>query len=671
MHRVFLATSLSLLSIGVGCGDDDNGDEMMPDAGAPDMALSDAGDGGPNNGGDAGTDAGPTGEPFELTILHVNDHHSHLQPGSFDYDVSGLELQAEANPAGDPLTEVEVTYGGMPFFASLIEERTEANENVLKLHAGDAITGTLYYSLFAGRADAEVMNQICFDAFTLGNHEFDDGDQALANFLADLGSGSCGTEVLAANLEPGPSSPLQGSGIEPFTVVDFGTQSVGIIGINIAQKTLVSSNPDPGTDLLDETMTAQDNIDTLTGMGIDKIVLLTHYGYDNDVELAEALSGVDIVVGGDSHTLLGGSNLTDLGFNVGGEYPTVVQNADGDTACVVQAWQYTRFLGELRVSFDENGTVQDCMGNPVTPIDTEVFAYTFETAPDDEEDRVLEAADAQIVASALIDLPEVVTGSASQQMESLIAGFDDEVSVLEQTVISTAAEDLCLERFPGEGRSSAPCTRADTFLRGSDISNLVAKGFLMVTPTADIAIQNGGGVRTDVFEGPYTIADAFTLLPFSNTLVTLDLSGEQVVTVLEDALSNHIDDGGSTGSYPYASGLRYDVDASMPAGMRVSNVEVNTRLAGDWAPIEPTETYTVVTNDFIASGRDGYDTFGEVFDTGNFVDTFTEYAQGWIDFNEMVGTLERLPDEEYSTQSYINRMGCPHIPGNETVCVDY
>eukprot|EP00521_Asterionellopsis_glacialis_P018297 CAMPEP_0195304354 /NCGR_PEP_ID=MMETSP0707-20130614/34289_1 /TAXON_ID=33640 /ORGANISM="Asterionellopsis glacialis, Strain CCMP134" /LENGTH=206 /DNA_ID=CAMNT_0040368133 /DNA_START=104 /DNA_END=720 /DNA_ORIENTATION=+ len=145
----------------------------------------------------------------KVTILHLNDHHSHLEEDSFDVE----ELaHLPAGSIGDA-EEVEVFYGGFPRLVSLFKElQSEAEtmgHDVIKLHAGDALVGTLWYTLFEGKADADLMNMICFDAFALGNHEFDHGDAKLANFITGLQSStSCpDTPVLAANVVPGSDSP--------------------------------------------------------------------------------------------------------------------------------------------------------------------------------------------------------------------------------------------------------------------------------------------------------------------------------------------------------------------------------------------------------------------------------------------------------------------------------
>ncbi|MEC8443487.1 MAG: 5'-nucleotidase C-terminal domain-containing protein [Pseudomonadota bacterium] len=608
---------------------------------------------------------------MSLSILHMNDHHSHIAADDFGFDVSELGLEAtvevieEAEEEGGedtvrmvPLSEVDVTYGGFPMMVSLFNSLQMQSDNVLKLHSGDAITGTLYYSLFKGRADADMMNQICFDAFALGNHEFDDGDTGLANFLDSLNSSACVTPTLAANVNPAENSAIAEGYIEPYTIVEREGQKIGIIGIDIAGKTKNSSSPDDGTTFSDETTTAQQYIDELTGMGVNKIILMTHYQYANDLELAAALNGVDVIVGGDSHTLLGDETFVELGFNTQGEYPTVVTDAGGKTVCVVQAWEYAHLMGKLDVDFDADGNVTACAGQPYMPIST-----TYEYEYNDAETRTLTGADVTRVTTALTKEDEIVAIRPDATTQAILDVYNEDVEVLKQTVIGTNAENLCLERIPGQGRSTI-CDVSATYENGSDISNVVAKAFLMVTPTADIAIQNGGGVRVDLAAGDVTIADAFTLLPFSNTLVILDMTGQQIIDVLEDALANFLDNGGSSGSYPYASGLRYDIDASQTKGSRVSNVEINAQVSGSWSAIDVAATYRVVTNDFIASGQDGYTTFSVPFDAGNYEDTYTEYAQGFIDYVEALTEdgqqVQKLPIEEYSTQLFIDADGCNH-----------
>ena len=239
--------------------------------------------------------------------------------------------------------------------------------------------------------------------------------------------------------------------------------------------------------------------------------------------------------------------------------------------------------------------------------------------------------------------------------EAILQGYAAQTAVLSEAVIGSAAEVLCLERIPGQGRSSL-CDVSDTASRGSDIGNIVALAFRSQSLTSDIALQNGGGVRIDIPAGPVTIGDAYTLLPFSNTLLEVDMTGQQVIDTLEDALDFALNPQGSTGAYHYASGLRWNIDASASKGARFSNVEVKLKGESECSAIDPVRVYKVVTNDFIATGQDGYVTLGEVSDELK-VNTFLDYAQSLVDYVTDVGTLTRLPVEDYSTQSYITAEG--------------
>ncbi|WP_434362813.1 NAD nucleotidase [Parasalinivibrio latis] len=584
-------------------------------------------------------------QPITVKIAHINDHHSHLEADT------GADLTLDGQAT-------RVQMGGFPRVVRKIKE-IEANHDykVLKLHAGDAITGDLYYTLFKGEADAALMNEVCFDAFALGNHEFDGGDAGLREFLDYLESGNCNTKVLAANVHPEVGvSPLTPNGkwdsFRPYTVKRVKGQRIGIIGIDIAKKTKNSSNPDATTEFLDETKTAQRYINKLKKKGINKIVLLTHYQYGNDLELAKNLSGVDVIIGGDSHTLLG--DFDSVGLNSRGDYPTMVKDKKGKNVCVAQAWQYSAVVGELDVDFDWFGDVTKCEGTPHLLVGD---SFKRRDATGTRVELTGTDRDAVYANIAANDNLSIVTPDASAQ--TLLDTYTQRIETETQKVIGTASINLCLERVPGQG-NSALCAAADTQSNGSDISNIVAKAFLMQSLEADIAIQNAGGVREDVPAGDITIATGYRLLPFANTLVNLTMSGAEIKAVLEEAVDYALDPSGSTGAYPYASGLRFDVDISKAKGDRVSNIQVNSRVAGTWADLDTTGTdanITVVTNSFVSSGRDGYLTFGAVAADGRILDTYLDYAKAFVDYVERVGTLDKLSIDEYSTQKFYDKDG--------------
>lgn len=579
-------------------------------------------------------------QPLDLKIVHINDHHSHLTPSNGDLVLAGESTR--------------VSVGGFAYLTTKINELTATDENVVKVHAGDAITGDLYYTLFKGEADAALMNEICFDVFTLGNHEFDDGDAGLAQFLDWLNEGSCGTDVISANVKPEVGvSPLamesETDYFTPYTIKEYNGEQVGFIGLDIANKTKNSSSPDETTEFLDETETAQKYINRLHRMGVNKIVLVTHYQYENDLKLAAALQGADVIIGGDSHTLLG--DFDDVGLNSAGPYPTSVTGADGNPVCVAQAWQYAAVVGELNVSWDANGVIDSCAGTPHL-----VLSDSFKRRNADGDRVELEGEAREAVYAAVAAKPELSLVESDGFAKAILSGFSGEVDVMKNTVIGASADNLCLERIPGQGRSRL-CDVSETASNGSDISNIVAKAFRTMSKTSDIAIQNGGGVRVDIAEGPLTIGDAYTLLPFANTIVELDMTGEEIHTVLEEAFAYATSEGGSSGAYPYASGLRWKLDASKPEGERFYDFEVMVRGSDEWAPMDKSASYKVATNNYISAGRDGYLTFGTVSEEGRVVDTYLDYAQSFVDYVEEVGTIGKLPLDEYSTQLYINADG--------------
>ncbi|WEH91673.1 metallophosphoesterase [Acinetobacter soli] len=146
--------------------------------------------------------------------MHINDHHSHL-------DEEQMELSID-NDQGQS-TAYTVSRGGFARVAALIKQLETKTEPQLKLHAGDATTGDLYYTLSKGQADADLMNTVCFDAFTIGNHEFDGKDEGLKTFIDALDRGQCAkpTAVLSANVQFGPSSVLyQSSRVQKSTVIE-------------------------------------------------------------------------------------------------------------------------------------------------------------------------------------------------------------------------------------------------------------------------------------------------------------------------------------------------------------------------------------------------------------------------------------------------------------------
>lgn len=603
--------------------------------------------------------------PIELTLAHINDHHSHLDADTKqDITVDGVTYTADR--------------GGFARVSQLFADITSqyGNRNLLKLHAGDALTGTSYYSYYQGAADADMMNTVCFDASELGNHEFDDGDGTLKTFIDRLHAGSCQTPVLGANVKPKVGTPLAPSKVDdyikPYTIktTKEGVK-VGIIGIDIKGKTKNSSRPLDTTEFLEEKTTAQNYINELQKQGIEHIVLLTHQGYDVDQALARELTGVDVIIGGDSHTLLGDfsryANSTDpKAMGSQGSYPTITTNKNGETVCIGHAWEYAKAVGLMNVKFNDKGSVASCGGSTIIPI-----GQNFTTLDANKKAVAVDAAVSQSLLSKLSTAKaDLLTKSViypvaeNPQAVSVLAGYKDQLASKLAEKIGVANDTFCLVRVPGTSNSGtvAGCENSASYARGSDAAQLVAKAFLDASLRADFSLQNGGGVRTPLLKGDITNKVANDILPFSNTLVNLTITGSQVIATLEDAVNNASfginGESPSTGAHPYADGLRWDLDLVQPKGKRVKNVEVRDRKTGTWSAIDPNKTYVMVTNDYIASGKDGYATLAEVSkNPANVEDTKILYSQGLIDYLKKVKTVSLPARSDYSHKTVITAKG--------------
>ena len=601
-------------------------------------------------GGDSGDSvANPTFKALELNIAHINDHHSQL----------------DANPSGSPVelkldgVATQVDQGGFARQTAMFKSLA-GSKNLLKIHAGDAITGTLYHTFFKGAADAAMMNTICFDAFIPGNHEFDDGDSVFKGFLDELAKGSCKTPTLSANIVPAAGSPLAGNGssayLKPYLIKEIDGVKVGIIGITVAGKTMNSSRPLSSTVFNDETTSAQKAIDELKALGIRHIVAVTHLGYAADKALAAKLTDVDVIIGGDSHSLLG--DFSSVGLTSSGSYPTVVSNKSGETVCIGQAWEYAKATGLLNVQFNEAGAVKSCGGKA-----TLLIGDNFKRK---DSAGVWQAVSDTVRSSLMSKLAAKESGVAvltpDASAAALLKTYSDQLAGEKAKVIGTATESLCLVRVPGESTNRSAgvtgCEAANTLARGSDAAQVVAEAFLSAARRADFSLQNAGGVRVPVNAGSLSMNTAFTLLPFTNVLVELDIKGAEVVAALEDGVDSYIlNPASATGSYPYAAGLRWDLDMSKAKGQRFSNVQLRNKTTGAWTALDLAKTYVLVTNDFLGDGKDGYATLGAVSKSGRSVNTYLLYTQSFVDYVRAKGSIARPARSDYSNQMVVTKAG--------------
>ncbi|MDH4988186.1 5'-nucleotidase C-terminal domain-containing protein [Aminobacter anthyllidis] len=481
-----------------------------------------------------GYSAVPSFADYTLTIMHINDWHSRIESNNKFESTCSAEEEGKGECIG----------GAARLVTAIAEQRKKLEgQNVLLLNGGDNFQGSLFYTTYKGAVEAEFLNQMKFDAMTVGNHEFDDGEDALVPFLEKIQF-----PVLSANVHPNAQSKV-GDRIKPSLVIEVGGQKVGIVGA-VTNDTPEVASPGPNIAIEDDIKTITAEVEKLKAEGVNKIIALTHVGYPRDKELIAKIPGVDVVVGGHSHSLLSNTDA-----KAEGPYPTMIDNPDGYKVPVTQAASYSKYLGEFTVTFDDNGVVKEAKGDPI---------YLDNSIKPDE--------------AVLARIKEL--GAPIEELKNK--------EVAETTALIDGSRESC---------------RA----RECEMGNLISDAILdrVKDQGVTIVFQNGGGIRASIDQGVVTMGEVLTVLPFQNTLATFQLSGKDIVASLEAGVSE-IEEG--KGKFPQVAGLKYSFDKSVAANTgRVKSVEVMD--GGAWKPIDEAKVYTVATNNYVRQGGDGYKLF--------------------------------------------------------------
>lgn len=431
---------------------------------------------------------------YTLHVLHINDLHSRIEPISKYDGTCGAEDNAEGK-----------CFGGVARVATMIaQKRAElAGENVIVLDAGDQYQGSLMYTTYKGDVEIEMMEKIGFDAMAVGNHEFDDGDEGLAKLLDGVSF-----PVLSGNLDVSASNVLAGK-LANHAVLEVGGEKIGIVSA-LATDTAETSSPSDAVIFSDEIASLQADVDALTAEGVTKVIALTHVGLPADKKIAAAVTGLDAVVGGHSHTKF--SN-TEEGAEV---YPTMV----GDVP-VVQAYAYSKYVGHLVLTFDDAGNVTSATGDTI------------------------------LLDASVAEDPEIVARVAD------LAGPIEEMKT----------------RVVADTKAAIDGERDSCRLMECAMGNLVADAMLdrVKNQGVEIAIQNGGGLRASIDGGEVTMGEVISVLPFQNTLSTFEVTGATMVAALENGVSQMEE---VKGRFPQVAGMSFVVDPSAEVGSRVSDVMV-------------------------------------------------------------------------------------------------
>jgi 5'-nucleotidase/UDP-sugar diphosphatase len=522
---------------------------------------------------------------FTLTLLHANDLESALLP------ITGTD-------GG--------TYGGVDRFVELIQREQAAavtgkpgagqagRRGVVTVSAGDNFLPgpNLAASKDSGLPiyDATAFNAAGFDVSILGNHDFDQSPDFLAEWIDDVDPD---TAIVSNNLgfekEPALLARVEDGTIVSSHVEKVRGERIGFIGLTtpilptITSARRVTVDPELAT-------IANAQAAAYEAAGVDKIVLVSHLqDIDNELALAGELTGIDVIIAGGGHELLANPDQGDLlvpnGTPLFGSYPQLVKDADGGAVPVVTTAALYSYVGRLVVSFNKRGELLQVHDDVSKPL--RVSAQ----GPD------------------AVDPDAAVNRQVTRPVQEYVAE-------LARTVVGSTA--VTLDGVQTNVRS-----------RETNMGNLVADSLLAagrreadrLGVTAPIvAFQNGGGIRNNVVIRPGNITelDTYTILPFPNFVA---VAPKMPVSTFLAAVERGVgapasnDTLGAAGQFLQASGYRVQYDASRPAGSRVVTLTLDngTVLVSGGQPTGALETISVATIDFTLRNGDGYNFTGVNF----------------------------------------------------------
>ncbi|RWS09743.1 nucleotidase-like protein [Dinothrombium tinctorium] len=498
---------------------------------------------------------------FNLTILHNNDFHSHFSPMNED----GTQCNEHSSH--------RKCFGGVPRTVYKIKELREVLPNVIALNSGDHFAGTIWYTLYKWRIVVEFVKLIGYEAMSLGNHEFDDGVDGLAPYLDATAPY---VPTLCCNLDVSKEPKLKS--IRKSKVFVINGHEVGVIGY-LTPETSFLSRTGKTVKLTDEIECIRTEANRLKARGVKIIIAVGHSGYNKDLEIAQQVADLDIVVGGHSNTFLYTGKAPSIEKPID-NYPVVVNHNDDRKTLVVTAYAFGKYLGFLNVSFDADGNIVQYKGNPI---------LLDESVPQDSETR------------------------------SLLVKREKEIEAKFKTKIGETAVYL-----DGDSQS---CRRFEC-----NLGNLITDAFVNSALSRDrvksensgwtefpMAITNSGSIRSSMSEtlndGEITTLDILNVMTFHNNINAVEISGSKLINLLEQSVSKYSTSGADVGGeFLQVSGIKVVYDISKPIGNRVKSVQVRcgpTCRVPKYEQINPEKEYRLLVPAYIERGGNNYTIFRE------------------------------------------------------------
>eukprot|EP00112_Aurelia_sp_Birch-Aquarium-sp1_P006842 Seg1748.4 transcript_id=Seg1748.4/GoldUCD/mRNA.D3Y31 product=5'-nucleotidase protein_id=Seg1748.4/GoldUCD/D3Y31 len=493
---------------------------------------------------------------FHLTVLHTNDVHARIE---------------QTNKYGGRCTPRDLAakkcFGGVARRQTVIKKYRRTDPHVLLLDAGDQLQGTVWFTVYKGKASAFFMNQLRYDAMAIGNHELDRGPSKLVEFLRLLKF-----PAVCSNMDVSrePTWPKSETLFTKSKIIEIGGEKIAIVGY-LTKDTTWLSYPGKNIRFKDEIAAIRREVNHLKAKGINKFIALGHSGIEMDIAIAKNIPDIDIVVGGHTNTFLyTGKKIARE--DIYGPYPYIVNPTDRPEKkiLVVQDYAYGKYLGHLKVTFDSNGEIIHHSGNPIL----------------------------------------------------LGMWLDEDQHILREIAKRKAAVDAYAKRSLGTTHVFLDGRRTVCRVRECNMGNLITDALVDMSnkhsseeawADAAIALWASGGIRSTIDkkpDQPLTQMDILEVLPYGNQADIIELKGEHLMAALEHSVSGY-NPKAPRGNFLQMSGIHVQYDINRPVGQRV--VKATARCAKCRVPIykaiDKNKVYKIITSTWLRKGGDNFQMF--------------------------------------------------------------
>nr|XP_012139774.1 PREDICTED: protein 5NUC-like [Megachile rotundata]XP_012139775.1 PREDICTED: protein 5NUC-like [Megachile rotundata]XP_012139776.1 PREDICTED: protein 5NUC-like [Megachile rotundata]XP_012139777.1 PREDICTED: protein 5NUC-like [Megachile rotundata]XP_012139778.1 PREDICTED: protein 5NUC-like [Megachile rotundata]XP_012139779.1 PREDICTED: protein 5NUC-like [Megachile rotundata] len=491
-------------------------------------------------------------EGLTLRILHTNDMHSRFE------ETSKLSTVCSKNDA-----KAGKCYGGFARIATLVREARKSPTPCIFLNAGDTYQGSIWYNVYKWKVVTKFLNILAPNVTSLGNHEFDDGVEGLIPFIENATF-----PIVTSNLDLSKQPNLAATKLLNSTVLTVDNTKIGVIGYLTQETKFIARSEE--VIFLDEVESIRREAKALKQQGVDILIALGHSGFEVDKRIGREVEDIDLVIGGHTNTFLYNGKQPDVEVPEG-LYPTVVTQKSGRKVYVVQAYAYTKYVGNFTVTFDTEGEVTNIKGNPI------LVDNSIEQAKDilDELEQMRGAID---------NISLTVVGKTRVLLEG-----DSKVCRREECNLGNLITDAMIDYNAGEYAGRDGWT------------------------DAAIAFHNGGSIRTSITranDDKITMGDVLSVIPFHNAIMKVSMTGDLILSVLEWSVQNLEMNVTANlfGAFAQFSGLQVQYDLSKPKNSRVISVQVQCADCNVpmYSKLERNKTYNALLLDFMQSGGDGY-----------------------------------------------------------------